>query len=105
GSIRMAAKIDPFHAQDIVAAAAAAGGTCIMVEKIEQPFVVEGCARHADRSMHAQRQSAALGIFTVRTDQRGREPVAFLERGRSRGHISLCTETNAVDAIAVFEAR
>ena len=103
--IGMAAEIDSFHAQNIVAAAPAAGNAGIMVEEIEQAFVVEGCARHADRRVHAQWQSAALGVFTVGADDRGGKPVTLVERGRSRRHIGLCAEANAVRPITVLKAR
>src|SRR5262249_61040176 len=66
--IGMAAEIDAFDAQNIVAAASAAGNAGIMVEEIDEPFVVERRARHADRGGHAQRQGAALGVFTVGAD-------------------------------------
>ena len=105
GGIGMAAEIDAFHPQNVVAAAAAAGGTGVMVEQVDQPLVVEGGARHADRRMHAQRQGVALGVFAVGADHRGGEPVAFIERGGSGGRIGLRAETNALHAIAIFEAR
>ena len=101
----MAAEIDSFHAQDVVAAAAAAGNAGIMIEEIDQPFVVERRARHADRRVHAQGQRAALGILAVGADHRGREPVTFIERGRSRRRIGLRAEANALHAVGVFEAR
>src|SRR5262249_3604983 len=103
--IGVAAEIDSFHAQNIVAAAPAAGNAGIMVEEVEQPFVVEGCARHADRGVHAQWQSAALRVFTVGADDCGGKPVTFVERGRSRRHIGLCAEPNALRPITVLEAR
>jgi hypothetical protein len=37
----MTAEIDAFHAQDVIAAAAAAGGAGIMIEQVDQPFVVK----------------------------------------------------------------
>ena len=82
--VGMAAEIDAFHAQDVVAAAAAAGRAGIMIEQVDQPFVVEGRARHADRGMHAQGQRIALGVLAVGADHRGREAMPFIERGRAR---------------------
>ena len=104
-AVGMTAEIDAFDAQEIVAAAPPARNAGIMVEQIEQPFVVEGCARHADRGMHAQGQGAALGILTIGTYDRWREPVTFIERGRSGRDIGAGAEANALDPIGVLEAR
>ena len=103
--VGMTAEIDAFHAQDVVAAAAAAGRAGIMIEQVDQPFVVEGRARHADRGMHAQRQRIALGVLAVGADHRRREAMPFIERGRARGGIGMRAEPHALDAIAIFEAR
>ena len=104
GAVGMAAQIDSFHAQDVVAAASAAGNAGIMIEEIEQPFVVERRARHADRGMHAQGERAALSILAIGADHRGREPMSFIKRGRSCRGIGLRAEANTVQAVGVFEA-
>ena len=105
GRVGMAAEIDAFHAQDVVAAAAAAGRAGIVIEQVDQPFVVEGRARHADRRVHAQRQCVALGVLAVGADHRRREAVPFVERGRARRRIGVRAEPYALDAIAILEAR
>ena len=55
--------------------------------------------------MHAQRQRAALGILAVGADDRGREPVTFVERCRPGRDIGLCAQADAVHPIGVLEAR
>ena len=61
--VGMTAEIDAFDAQEVIATAAAAGGAGIMVEQIGQPCVVEGRARHADGSMHAQGHRVAFSVL------------------------------------------
>jgi hypothetical protein len=99
----MAAQI--YFAQDVVPAASAAGNASIVAEEIEQPFVVECCARHADRRMHANWQRVTLGILAVSTNNGGRKPVTFIQRGCPGSYIGLSAEANTLHPIGVLEAR
>ena len=103
--IGVSAEVDAFHAQDVVAAAAAADRAGVVVEQVDEPFVVEGRARHADRRVHAQGQRIALGVLAVGADHRGRESVSLIERGGAGRRIGLRTETDALQPIGIFEAR
>ena len=46
--VRMSSEIDALYAKDVIAAAAPTGGTGIMIEEINQAFVVKSRTRHAD---------------------------------------------------------
>ena len=102
--VGMAAEIDALHAQDVVAAAAAAGRAGIVIEQVHQPFVVERCARHADRGVHAQRQCVALGVLAVGADHRRRQAMPFIERRRAGRRIGVRAEPHALDPVAILEA-
>src|SRR5262249_40709388 len=88
-----------------VTAAAAANRPRIMVEQVNQAFVIKSGAWHADWRMHAQGQHIVFSVLAIGTDHRWRQTVSLVERGRACGDISLSTKPYAFNAIAILEAR